>query len=144
MLQRIITLVLFIMLSLSGCMKDDELWDFHRIRFQEPYRGVFITNEGNFIYGNASLSYYDMETGEVFNDVFFNTNALPIGDVAYSMTIHDSLGYVVVNNSGRIYIINTSTFEYVGKITGFTSPRYMHRRQAPSPGMTVMALPSNP
>lgn len=111
---------------LSGCMKDELLWDFESPEYDFPISGIFVFNEGNFTYGNASLTYYDPETREVIEDVFFTTNGIPLGDVAHSMTIRDSLGYVVVNNSGRIYIFNTSTFEVKGKITGLISPRYIH------------------
>jgi DNA-binding beta-propeller fold protein YncE len=119
-------LLITVFLLQAGCMQDDELWSFEPSGRIFPFEGLFVINQGNFMYGNASLSYYDPETREVFNEAFFRTNALPLGDVAQSMVIRDSLGYVVINNSGRIYVFDTRNFSLVGKITGLTSPRYLH------------------
>ncbi len=95
--------------------------------FSESGRGLFIINEGNFTYANSSLSYYPIEgMGEPLNEVFYAANGVPLGDTAQSMTIHNGLGYVVVNYSGAIYMIHLDTFRLAGEITNLPSPRYIH------------------
>jgi DNA-binding beta-propeller fold protein YncE len=120
------TLLTGFILMLACCMRDDDLWNPENPNGPGKSRGLFIVNEGNFTFENASLSYYDIASGEVIQDVFFATNGLPLGDVAVSMSVRDSIGYVVINNSGKVYMVNTRTFAYKGKITGFTSPRFIH------------------
>lgn len=88
--------------------------------------GLFIVCEGNFQYGNGSLSYYDPAERTVVNEAFFRANGYRLGDVAQSMTMANGLGWIVVNNSHVVFAIDPQTFREVGRITGFTSPRYIH------------------
>ena len=120
---RYIGCVVTLLLLCTACMK----WEYGiEEEFSASGDGVFITNEGNFQYGNASLSYYDPTTMSVENEVFNRANAMKLGDVAQSMIIHDNVGWVVVNNSHVIFAIDIKTFKERGRITNLTSPRYMH------------------
>lgn len=127
-LNPLYSLVILLLASMTGCMKDDQWVREHMqpVDINLASGGVFVVNEGNFMYGNATLTFYDTLRKEVQNDLFYKVNGLPLGDVAQSMSLWKSSGYIVVNNSGKIYVIDTSTGKYTGKITGLTSPRYMH------------------
>ena len=118
-------LLLIFSLLTAGCME----WDYgleEDFNISTSERGLFICNEGNFQYGNATLSYYDPTTKTVENEIFYRANAMKLGDVAQSMIIHKGIGWVVVNNSHVVFAIDPTTFKEVGRITGLTSPRYIH------------------
>ncbi|HEX2920592.1 MAG TPA: DUF5074 domain-containing protein [Bacteroidales bacterium] len=85
--------------------------------------GVIIVNEGTFNAGNGSLSFYSYDSSKVFNDLFYSTNGRPLGDVPNSVNVFNGRAYIVVNNSGKIEVVDPSTFRSKGTISNLTSPR---------------------
>lgn len=87
---------------------------------------VLIINEGTFGWTNASISLYNKENNNVNQNVFKNANnGTNLGDVAQSFLQINDKGYIVVNNSNKIEVVNISDFTSLATITGFNSPRYM-------------------
>jgi len=88
-------------------------------------KGIYIINEGNFNFGTADVSVYDPSEQTVSNEVFHTANNYLLGDVAQSMYVKDSIGFIVVNNSAKIEVVKLPTFERIRTITIIgSSPRY--------------------
>ena len=87
--------------------------------------GVFVINEGGFNFGNASIDYYDFESEDKQSEIFKSINEEALGDVLQSFTIVDDLGYLVLNNSGKIEVVRMDSFHHVQTISGFNSPRQL-------------------
>lgn len=96
-------------------------------RSLEGASGVFISCEGNYMYGNGSLSFYDREKGEVYNQLFFARNHAPLGDVPQSLFCDGKSLFIVVNNSGKVVALDPESLAFKGAVTGLTSPRYLHQ-----------------
>ncbi|MCA8831763.1 DUF5074 domain-containing protein [Hymenobacter pini] len=86
---------------------------------------VFVVNEGNFTRSNADISLFSKASGTVTSKTLFSsTNGRPLGDVAQSMAIQDSLGYIVVNNSNKLEVVSLAKFRSKATVTGLKLPRY--------------------
>ena len=111
-------------LFFAGCM--DDTWS-EQEEFEFASSGVYIINSGNFGSSTSSLSYYDISQKMVYNNVISRTNTIEYwGDVAQSMIIKEGIAYLVINNSGKILLLDSETGKIIGKITGLVSPRYIH------------------
>ena len=89
------------------------------------HKGFFVLNEGAFTLGNGSISFYDTAEKKMYNKVFEAINKRALGDVVQSMSFHKGLGFIVVNNSGTIEVVDSTTFSSIKTISKFTSPRYL-------------------
>ncbi|MBP7808126.1 MAG: hypothetical protein KA163_02425 [Bacteroidia bacterium] len=116
----------FASLLLFSCVKDkpNDIMQ-PEVSFGSGYK-VFITNEGNFGINNSSVTMYEQSSGQLVSDIYKtqNNNAV-LGDICQSMTKINNKHYVVVNNSGKIAVVNSSDFKIITNITGLQSPRHI-------------------
>ena len=106
----------------SGCRVDRP-----PVEIDTPILGggdlVYVCNEGNYQFGNASISYYDHATNSVVEKYYQQINQMPLGDVCQSMSFGNGNAYLIINNSGKVVVVDRNTFEWKSDILGFTSPR---------------------
>jgi DNA-binding beta-propeller fold protein YncE len=113
--------ILIICITIISCSKDNNV----PIVNSEFQNGIFVLNEGNYTWSNSSVSFIDLDSGIVQNNLFLNINRKKLGDVAQSMYAIDTLLFIIVNNSSKIEVVSLNNFQLINTIQGFTSPRYM-------------------
>lgn len=87
---------------------------------------LFVGCEGNFQFGNASLSVIDLDGQTIQNGAYERVHEAGIGDVLQSLYLHGDSLFVVVNNSGVIRILDRESLQEINTIQGLTSPRNIH------------------
>lgn len=90
-----------------------------------PGEGLFLLNEGNFGWGNASLSYYNKVSKEIHHHLYQKANSAQLGDVLQSAYITSNELWLMVNNSGKVIVTDPVSLKQTKVLSGLTSPRYM-------------------
>lgn len=79
-------------------------------------KGYLVLNEGLFNQNNASLTWYDVKTGNITLDVFQTNNQRGLGDTGNDMIRYGNKIYVVVNVSSIIEVLDAKTLKSVKQI----------------------------
>lgn len=86
-------------------------------------KGMFVVCEGNFGNADGDITYFETGFNQVNKSLYFSVNSAPLGDIVQSFTIADSLGFIVVNNSQKVTVVNMEDFTEIKTINGFSYPR---------------------
>ncbi len=115
------TLITILISFLTFSCSDEEPNVF-KGQFEE---GIFVVNEGNFGESDGSISFIN-RNGAVVNEIFSSTNeGKLLGDVVQSLYAFGSRGFIVVNNSNRVEVVNLNTFESQYTLDNLLLPRYV-------------------
>ncbi len=117
-------LPVFFTLIFFSCKKDGPISKNEQIYTNSGDTTVIALSEGNFMRGNSDLYQYNKKTNSVADNIFFQVNGKKLGDVLQSITVKNGQAYLVINNSGKIVVVDPLSFVEKGEITGFNSPRY--------------------
>lgn len=90
-------------------------------------KGMFVVCEGVYGKANGDITFYNSESGQTTKSLYYAVNEVELGDVVQSFEIVDTLGFIVVNNSQKVTVVNMKDFKVVKTIDGFSYPRSVVR-----------------
>lgn len=85
--------------------------------------GFFISNEGAYGKGNASIDYYNYSKDSFYSNIFSKSNSIALGDVLQMLAIANNRIVAIVNNSDKILFLNKTTLA-IENSTSVPKPRF--------------------
>ncbi len=116
-----IIIIIIALLSFWACKKDKQKEE----ELPKDKTVYYISNEGAYGYGNASLSLYYPEDKKLINKAFKNTNNRSIGDVLQSTYVFDDKLFMMINASSKVEVAKAEDIKELGVINNLSLPRYM-------------------
>ncbi|RZK59809.1 MAG: hypothetical protein EOO59_07405, partial [Hymenobacter sp.] len=87
--------------------------------------GVYVLSEGQFNAGDGAVSAFDKTTKTLVVDAYGSANSgSKLGDVVQDMGVVGSRGYICVNASNKVEVVNLPGFTSVTMIRNIRQPRY--------------------
>lgn len=123
-MNKYCVLILLVLMIQIGCVKDKP----NPLDTSIPsmqHHGVLVCNEGSYSNNNAELSYIDIETNKIYNQIFNSANSKKLGDIAQDIKLMNGMYYIILNNSNKIVVIDLVTFQEKTSILSIQSPRYI-------------------
>lgn len=111
MKSKILLIVLLVSISFYSCSKDNTIQP-----VQQVTKGVFVINEGLYLQNNSEITFYDPSTDQTITNFYSQKNGKIIGDNANSMFIFENKGYVAVDGSNKIEVIDLKDGSSLGII----------------------------
>jgi YVTN family beta-propeller protein len=89
--------------------------------------GVLIANEGGFGSANGDVTYYNSTSNLLEQSIFKSVNGTFAGDVLQSISVEGDDGYLVLNGSNKIEIVDINTLKRKNTFTDLklNNPRYL-------------------
>jgi YVTN family beta-propeller protein len=117
---RLLIVLCLIAFIFNGCKSDEEV-------LPDVFSGsqVLVANQGNFGWGEGTLSVYYEGSKTIENEVYSSVNKTTLGNVFQSISSINDSYYFVINNSGKVVVTDTN-FNETQTIEGFVSPRYVY------------------
>lgn len=110
--KNIVAIIVTLSVLLLGCDKENE----NTCPPANIESGVLVLNEGLFQQNNSTLSFYSETDNSITQSFYQAINGMALGDTGNDMIRYGAKIYVCVNVSGIIEVLNSSTFESIGKI----------------------------
>lgn len=116
---KIAVLFLALISLFSSCIKD-------KTTSTGTYSGgFFISNEGAYGKGNASIDYYSASKDSFYSNIFAKANNIALGDVLQTISIANNKMIAIINNSDKVLFLNATTLAIENSVT-VPKPRYAY------------------